>query len=243
VPDVGKHGVLVMVTAIVSGCGGGSSAGKPGSGTSYGYVPPVLNSTRNYAETIADNSNNTINIGFSETVQAVNADGSVSEIEQSTTGGSTIVNGTNYAIPTEMQTYNAQGQETGYVDLSNSPTTSCSFDPHGAGPNWPVLVGQTWSLDYTFVCGTAAAVSYTQSGSVADVETVTVPAGSFTAIKLQTTITWTSAGGTTRTQTTTNWRDVATSHSVRQDISIAVSGTLPTTGYAVNREILLESTS
>jgi hypothetical protein len=32
-------------------------------------------------------------------------------------------------------------------------------------------------------------------------------------------------------------------HSVKEDITIAVSGTLPTTGYAVSREILLESIS
>jgi hypothetical protein len=35
----------------------------------------------------------------------------------------------------------------------------------------------------------------------------------------------------------------ATSHSVKEDITIVVSGTRPTTGYAVGREILLENTS
>jgi hypothetical protein len=59
---------------------------------------------------------------------------------------------------------------------------------------------------------TAPPVSYTQSGSVVDVEAVTVPVGTFTAIKLQSTVTWTSPGGATRTQTVTNWRDVATSY-------------------------------
>jgi hypothetical protein len=240
--DAGKVGFCALLTAV-GGCGGVGSHDSAGSGTSYAYVAPVLNSTRVYAEAIVDNSNNTINVGFSQTVQAVNGDGSTVEMEQSTNGSSAIVNGTNYAIPTETQTYNAQGQETGYIDLSTTPNLSCNLDPHGAGPNWPVQVGQTWSLDYTLTCGTTISVAYTQTGSVAGVESVTVPAGTFTAIKLQTTITWTSPGGTMRTETTTNWRDVATSNSVKQVISIALSGTLPTTGYAVSRQIELQSST
>lgn len=245
-----KMPLFVMSVILAMGlgsCGGDNSGGgshnSAGSGTSYAYVPPVPNSSRVYAETVVDNSNNTINIGFSDVVQTVNADGSSEEMEQSTTGSSAIVNGTNYAVPTETQTYNTQGQETSYVDLSDSPNLSCTLDPHGAGPNWPLQVGQTWSLDYTLTCGTTVSVAYTQTGSVVDVESVTVPAGTFTAIKLQTTISWTSATGTMRTQTITNWRDVATSHSVKQSITIAVSGTPPSAGYAVSREIELQSTS
>jgi hypothetical protein len=106
-----------------------------------------------------------------------------------------------------------------------------------------VQVGMSWSLGYTYDCNGGAPITYAQSGSVLDVESVTVPAGTFSAIKIQSTLTWTDSQGTTRTQTITNWRDVATSISVKQDFSIAYSGTLPTTGYAVSREILLESIS
>jgi hypothetical protein len=110
-------------------------------------------------------------------------------------------------------------------------------------PRFPVRVAQTWTIDYTFACGSESPVTYEQTGSVADVESVTVPGGTFTALKLQSTVTWTDLQGTTRTQTVTNWRDTATSHSVKEDITIVVSGTLPTTGYAVSREILLENIS
>lgn len=241
--DAWRLGLCALLAAMLGACGGDGSQSSTGSGTSYAYFPPVLNSSRVYAETVVDNSNNTISIGFSDTVQAVNADGSIGEMEQSTTGSTAIVNGTNYALPTETEIYNAQGQETSYVDLSASPNLSCSLDPHGAGPNSPLQVGQTWSLDYTLTCGTTVSVAYTQSGSVVDVESVTVPAGTFTAIKLQSTISWTDAGGTMRTQSITNWRDVATSHSVKQSITIEVSGTLPAAGYAISREIELQSTS
>jgi hypothetical protein len=75
------------------------------------------------------------------------------------------------------------------------------------------------------------------------VESVTVPAGMYSALKLESTLTWTDLAGTTRTQTITNWRDVNTLISVKQEISIAYSGTVPTTSYAVSREILLQSAS
>jgi hypothetical protein len=233
-------GALAAMT--LTGCGGGDG-GSLGSGMAYVFVTPVLNSSLAYSETIVDNSNNTIDISWNATVTAVNGDGSYTVQQLSTTTGSAIVNGTNYAAPDETESYNPIGQETGYTDLSVSPALTCTFDPHGTGPDWPVKVGQTWSLDYTFTCGTAAAIAYTQQGTVVDVESVTVPAGTFTALKLASTVTWTDAQGTTRTQTVTNWRDVATSRSVKQTLSIAVSGSVPTTGYAVSRTLLLESIS
>ena len=85
--------------------------------------------------------------------------------------------------------------------------------------------GVTWTLDYTFGCGTQGAIAYVQNGTVVDVESVTVPAGTFNAIKLQSTITWTDALGTTRVQTVTNWRDVLTLGSVKESVTIAYAGT------------------
>jgi hypothetical protein len=232
-----------VVLALVS-CGGGGSGGatnNPGMGTSYPFMAPILNSTRNYSETIMDNSNNTIAISFSDAVMTVNADGTYVVLFRPS-NPSVIVNGTNYGGPPETQTYNTSGQETVEVYTSGTAYT-CNFDPHGSGPDFPLQVGMSWSLDYTYNCNGGAATTYVQSGTVSDVESVTVPAGTFSAIKLQSTLTWTDGQGTTRTQTITNWRDVATSVSVKQEVSIAYSGTLPTTGYAVSREILLESTS
>jgi hypothetical protein len=55
----------------LSGCG--DNGDNPGSGMAYPFVPPVVNSTRTYSETIFDNSNNTIHVGFTQTVTAVAA--------------------------------------------------------------------------------------------------------------------------------------------------------------------------
>jgi len=214
-------------------------------GTAYAFVPPVVNSTRTYSETIVDNANNTIVIGYTQTVLAVAPDGTITEMQQSTTDGSTIVNGTNYTPLTETEIYDGvSGQETSYTYAAASgELTSCIYDPRDGGPDFPLRVGQTWSIHYTFACGSQSPVTYEQTGTVVDVESVTVPAGTFDALKLQSTVTWTNLEGTSRTQTVTNWRDIATSHSVKEEISIVVSGTLPTTGYPVSREIVLETLS
>jgi hypothetical protein len=239
----GIRSTALYVVLSLSGCGGsgGGSSANPGSGTSYAFTAPPLNSTRTYDEVIVDNSNNTVNISFSDTVTAANADGTYVVLSQDPSHSTDIVNGTNYAVLTETQTVNASGQQVsyGYTTLSGA-VYSCTLDPHGNGPNFPLRVGQTWTLDYTVDCNSLAPVAYTQTGSVVDVESVTVPAGTYTAIKLQSTLTWTDALGTTRTQTVTNWRDVATSISVKETISITYGGTLPSNGYAVSREISLQ---
>jgi hypothetical protein len=78
-------------------------------------------------------------------------------------------------------------------------------------------------------------------GSVADLEAVTVPAGTFSALKLQSTLSWTDLDGTTITQTVTNWRDVRTMFSVKEIVAIAYSGAIPANGRAVHTETVLES--
>jgi hypothetical protein len=234
---------MLILTLALSGCGGasGTPGNMPGSGTVYHFVPPTLNSTRMYTETITDNSNNTINVSFTDTVTAINADGTY-VVSYQPSNPTAIVNGTNYGGPPETETFNASGQETATV-YTNGALFTCTYDPHGIGPDFPLLVGQTWSLDFTYQCNAIAPLTYSQTGSVLDVESVTVSAGTYTALKLQSTVTWTDANGTTRTQTITNWRDVVTLVSVKQEISIAYSGSLPSNGYAVTREIQLMSTS
>jgi hypothetical protein len=236
-----------LVTASLAACGGGGEDGSNsgGTGTSYAFVPPVVGSSRVYDETIVDNSNNTIEgISYMKTVQSVQTDGTIIEQQQEVSGPGGTVNGTNYSITTETQTYNNIGRETAYTytESSGSPG-ACTYSPRAGGPVPPLQVGQTWQLDYTETCNNNAPIAYVQNGSVVDVESVTVPGGTFTALKLQSTIVWTDANGTTHTETSTDWIDTATFHSVKESDTLVDSGTLPTTGYAVSRSIELSSTS
>jgi hypothetical protein len=238
------HLTLGIAALLAAACGSSSNSDSGGgSGTAYAFVPPVPGVTRIFAETIVDNADNTIQIGFSDTVAALNADDSYTALVQSTTGDSTIVNGTNYAVATAKENDDNSGQEIGYSFTGvTGALVTCAYTPHAAGPDFPVHVGQTWQIDYTESCDNGSPpVSYTQQGSVVDVESVTVPAGTFTALKLQSTISWTDAAGATRTETITNWRDTTTLYSLKEQISIARNGTPPTTGYPVSRSIELQS--
>jgi hypothetical protein len=231
---------LVAAAALLSSCGGSGSD----DGILYAFVPPTLHSERAYSETTVDNENNTIELSYTDTVTAVNGNGTYTVLQEDPNHESVVVNGTDYLIQTQTIQVNNSGQELSYAydDAAGAPF-NCTYTPHGPGPDFPVAVGVTWTLNYTIACGGQTPVSYAQTGTVVDDESVTVPAGTFNAIKLQSTLTWTDAQGTQRTQTVINWRDVLTSISVKQSISIAYSGTLPTTGYAVSREIILQKRS
>jgi hypothetical protein len=239
-----KRRIPALTAAAVlalAGCGSGGESSS-GSGMTYNFVPPVLNTMRNYTETIVDNSNNVINVGFDDTATVVNPDGSYAVLTEDPTHSSVIVNGTNYSIVTQTGEFDSSGQETSLsYSAPDGSVVLCTFDPHGDGPNFPISLGATWTLEYTYACGSQMPVSYSQNGTVVDLESVSVPAGTFSALKLQSTVSWTDQLGTTRTQTISNWRDVATMVAVKQQITIAYSGTLPASGYPVSREILLQS--
>ena len=66
---------MAAFLAAAAGCGGGrgSGAASTGSGQSYDFVAPALNSVRAYGETVTDNSNNTIDENFTITVTTVNS--------------------------------------------------------------------------------------------------------------------------------------------------------------------------
>jgi hypothetical protein len=110
--------------ALVSCAGGGGVTSTPGMGTSYAFIAPVLNSMRNYSETIVDNSNNSIAIGLSDTIMSVNSDGTYVVLFQPS-NPSAIVNGTNYGGPPETETFNTSGQETVEAYTSGSTAYTC----------------------------------------------------------------------------------------------------------------------
>jgi len=236
-----KVAAASTVPLLMTACNG-SNDSSSGSMT-YDFIVPQMNSQRSYAETIIDNSNNSIKEMYSETVTAVNSDNSYVLLQEGTTG-SNLVNGTSYSIPTETVDVNDQGRDTSYSYTNAAGAAeTCTYSPYGPGPAYPLSVGGTWTTNYTVTCGTATPVNHTQTGAVVDVESVTVPAGTFTAVKLQSTDEWTDVNGTTITQTAFNWRDVDTTFSVQRTITRAYSGTLPTNGYEVTAQVVLQSTN
>jgi len=245
---------VAAVSILVVGCGGGSGSGRGGTSgatpaltaVTYNYVAPTLNAQFAFARAIVDNSNNTINETFIATVTSVNADGSY-VIQQNDPSHNVITaNGTLYSVPTATINVNSSGQDISETGLSTGGAVTCTYTPHAAGPSYPLVVGDTWSSSWNASCGSNATVAYTQTGSVVNTESITVPAGTYTAIKWQSTISWTDARGTTHTDSRITWKDIAPGHShttIKEQDSYSLSGTIPTSGYAVTVIMVLQSQS
>jgi hypothetical protein len=236
--------MLAAALAVnLAACGGDStSVSNGGEGMHYAFVPPTANSQRVYNETIEDNLHSTILLSYTETVTAVNADGSYTVLKEDPSHAAPVVDGTTYGIQTETISVNSSGQATAYnLGGPGGVPLPCIYTPHGPGPDFPVSVGEAWTLDYTLGCEAQLASAFVQNGTVVDVESVTVPAGTFNALKLESTISWTDAQGTMRTQTVTTWRDVLTLVTVKQSVTIAYAGTLLLNGYPISRDIVLQS--
>jgi hypothetical protein len=225
---------------VLAGCGGGGgggggAAGSSAAATSYAFVTPALGAQQVYAQTVIDNSSNTILETVRDTVTAVHADGSFDYVQDDPTGNSVTVNGTLYAITTETLTVSNAGEteSTTYTPTGFTSPLTCVYATGGVSARYPHSVGQSWNFTYTVTCAGYAPSTYSQVGSVVDVESVTVAAGTFTALKTLNTLTGTNASGTTTTQTITTWRDTVTSLVVKRTTSYSYSGTQPVNGYPV----------
>jgi len=231
--------IAAALAVSLAGCRGEMSSGN---GALYHFATPALHSQRLYAETITDSQHSVILLSYTETVTAVNSDGSYTLVQVTPSNQPLVVEGTSYFIRNETLSVNSSGQTTAYTFLApGGVAVTCTYVPNGPGPDFPVAAGVTWTLDYTFACGQQLAVAYVQNGTAVDVESVTVPAGTFNAIKLQSTISWTDALGTTTTQTVTSWRDVMTSVSIKESVTITYAGTPPITGSPISTDTVLQS--
>ncbi len=255
---------IVSFGSILAGCGGGDD-----NNTAYSFVIPAVGSQRVYAETLVDDQSNTINQSYTATVTATTTTGfTQSEIYSSP---SSFVGGALFPTLSHTDTLNNSGltlsssYNYGYsppcargascVTLVASVSYTLIDSPYAGGAIFPLSVGQTWNTSYTQTCadngfngscsivGQNTAVTYTDKGSVVDVESVTVPAGTFNALKLQSTINFTNAAGTNITRNVTEWRDTNTGHVVKAISANTYSGTMPTTGYVVQRTVSLQSLS
>jgi hypothetical protein len=65
----------------------------------------------------------------------------------------------------------------------------------------------------------------------------------FSAVKLQSTLTWTGPDGTTRNEAITTWRDLNTEILVKRVTNIEYSGTALVNGYPVTQTTALKSQS
>ncbi len=245
-----RTAAAIGVAASLCACGGGgsddgTSPGNPtGTTTTYSKTAPVANARDTFATAVVDDENNTINGGYEETVTAVNADGSYTLHQDDPSGNTLTVDGVVYHFDDQVLQFDAQGNETSYTGTrADGGAFSCTIAQTGGHP-LPWYVGQAWSQTSTISCAGGGTDTITETGTVVAVESVTVPAGTFQALKQQLVITQDTPGGTHIVETRTGWRDPA--HSLfllKSSSTFQYSGSNVPAHHAVGKTIELTARS
>lgn len=235
----------LLAPLLLAACGGGgqgsSTQAAAPSVPPYQFKTPKAGGHLVYAASLVDNLGNTVNRSVTEDVTAVNADGSFTVHEEDPSHDTIMSGTTNQTLyPTDFQ-YNAAGQPTGWTIAAASGTVHCSVNGAVGAPA-TLASGGGWNSSYVETCGSGPGTAYTESGTLAGIEGVTVPAGTFQAYKFVVTTSRT-LNGISRTETTTRWRDAAGSdtRTVKEASVFTYSGGTPPAGALLQQVRQLQS--
>jgi hypothetical protein len=236
----------LVAATLLGGCGGGGGSGgdtpvQAAMTATYHFVPPKAGAYLVYADRQTDTLNNSLNRTVDDSVTAVNADGTFAVHEEDPSHNHFVSGAVDQTLyPTDFQ-YDAAGRVTAQTVDRGTAVTHCTYQG-GVGAPATLAVGASWNTQYTETCDAGAAVTYTQSGTLAGVETITIAAGTFSAYKFVSTTTWT-VNGITRTESATRWRDASggDTRTLKMVWSIAYSGGTPAAGAPLTSSRELQS--
>jgi len=205
--------------SVLGGCGGDGGAGDSVDGgtpppgvTTYSEVTPTPGSVDTFTSVWVDEALNTVAEGYEERVTAVDPDGSYQLTLDDPSNQTITVNGITYHYNPEVAQYGATSANnvvSGYTDtLPSGAIATCTVAFRSGIHAKPYYVGQTFSTHETDTCGSVS-TEYVTAGSVTAVESVTVPAGTFSALKESYSTSWTTASGQAIVMHTDLWMDPA----------------------------------
>jgi hypothetical protein len=233
---------LTAVAALLSACGGGTSPAAPATvAATYRFTPPQSGEHLVYADQQVDTLNNTLHRTAVDDVTAVNADGSFVVHEEDPSHDHVVSGEVDQTLyPTDFS-YTAAGQLVGTTIARATAVVHCTFQGSEGAPV-TLVVGAGWNTQYTETCDGGAGVTYTQTGTLAGIETITIAAGTFSAYKFVSTTTWT-INGITRTESATRWRDASGNdpRTLKMVRSFAYSGGTPAAGSPLTTSRELQS--
>ncbi len=243
---------IAAIGSCLAACGGNGDDNSPDSGpttppagaTLYPEVTPPAGSTETFVTAKIDDANNTINGTYTETVASANSDGTYTIDEFDPTGSTLNVDGITYHLNPSTLSFGSDGVETGVVvSLPNGSTQTCTLSTLTGGHAHPIWVGQAWAQTRRESCTPGTVETLTESGSVLALESVTVPAGTFMALKETNIQSWTDANGQNITETITHWADPAHyMFTIKSLVTWARSGKVPT-HFVTSETIELQSRS
>ena len=247
-----RVGAICALGGLLAACGGGGGGdsgnngpapGQPPAGTTT-YTPgtPVVGATDVFKITSADDSNNVIVVGYTQQVQSVSGTHSYVLTQVDPSNDTPVVNGVDYHFNATTLNFD-DGREASLSDTNESGAVqNCTFTNQSGGHPSPWWVGQTFTLATQESCTPGDAFTLTENGTVAALEQVTVPAGTFSALRLQTTETWTENGQTV-TEQITHWVDPARYlFTIKTSIVFTRTGNVPA-HYVASRTTELQSRS
>ena len=247
-----KIAAIAALGSCLVACGGNgdddASTGPttpPAGTTTYPTVTPKVGATESFVTTRVDNSNNTVNGTYTERVASANADGSYAIQTNDPTGSVVTVDGITYRYNPTLSNYDTDAHlASEAITLANGSTQNCAYTTvSGEFSPYPSWVGQGWAATRQESCTPGTVETIVESGSVQALESVTVPAGTFTALKSTSVQTWTDANGQNITETTVHWSDPAYSlFTIKTIVTYVRSGNVPT-HYVTTDTIELQSRS
>jgi hypothetical protein len=227
-----------IILLVLAGCGGGGDGG----GTSVSNPPASvvpLGRKIDYRVTDTDNSSNNYSWQLEFTVVTSSADGSYSQSVIGN-GGNITINGTRYGTVNLVDSYNTQHELVSFALPAAPSTVTCTYDASVAKLPTNLPVGQAWPVTSSHrTCSDGTSASQTlQSGSVVGTESVSVPAGTFSATKVQyvEAITQTSAAGVISQlqHNFTAWFDAASGRRVQSTLDITYADAPGANGRLTN---------
>ena len=222
---------LGAACAALAACGGSSApppapAPAPPAPQTFDYVAPTVGETDVFTRILTDSQGTRIAMQIRQQVTAANADGTLMVAYDDPTGTDVVEDGLTFRTTPELAHVATNGGTLDYtVTGTDGSQVSCTYgapDSDGTieqagraralalGHPDSLQVGQSFKSTYAITCGSQAPVTFHVSGSVVDLESVAVGAGTFMAVKEQVTTSWVANGFTNSTDATI-WRDQARS--------------------------------
>ncbi len=214
--------IAVAAGAVLSACGGSGAddPGPPAGAQTFPQVAPTVGSLDTFATVTVDEAGNSIARGYEERVTKSGSDGSYELSQDDPSGQAITVDGVLYRYDPTVRDYG--GASTNYAQTKSVTTPPdgapaiCTYS--GGGHPRPLYVGQAWTTHYEVKCGNTDTI-YTNTGGVDAVESITIAAGTFTALRTHDTITWTTHDGEDVAEDVQSWIDPAHSFFTLKNIT------------------------
>lgn len=233
---------LFAACASLSACGGDASPPPPPPlPQTFSYVPPALGAIDVWNRTLTDSLGTSVALQLRQRVTQQWPDGSEVWTYDDPTATVQTHDGLTFRTTPQSDDVAADGNVIQYTNTHLDGTqVTCMYGPAttsgtasanvgrvtalAAQRPQSITIGQTWTSTYTISCAGETPVTYRATAAVIGYETVTVPAGTFQAVKETVVLSFTDNGAAS-TASTTLWRDPAHSmFAVKSDQAITHDG-------------------